>query len=139
MRARKLNHIAVVYAKRGSVFSVHGKQGLGQRAVELLDAARHGAGMPVLEQTARAEPEREFRGRLLRRRLIRAEDHRRLVVGALVPAHAASKTLIAIHLDTDLVIAVGLLTIGKTPLGGQPLPIDLRTGQVRPWCARYSS
>ena len=50
------------------------------------------------------------------------------MVGALVPAHAASKILIAIHLDTDLVAAIGLFAIGKTPLGGQPLPIDLAHG-----------
>ena len=103
-------------------------EGYESRTIELLDTARHGAGMPVLEQTARAEPEWEFRGRLLRRRLIRAEDHRRLVIGALVPAHTASKTLIAIHLDANLVVAIGLLAIGKTPLGGQPLPIDLTHG-----------
>ena len=126
--ARELYQVAVVHAKRGGIVGIHRQQCLGQRTIEFLDATRHGAGMPVLEQTARAEPEREFRGRLLRRRLIRAEDHRRLAIGALIPAHIAGKPLFAIHLDANLVVAIGLLAIGKTPLRGEPPPIDLTHG-----------
>ena len=87
----------------GRVVGMHEAHGFRERLVEFGHAARHGAGMPVLQHAAGREPERIFVvGRFCRRFIGQGEDAR-LAVGE------------AVELDACALLHIGIETFAETP------------------------
>ena len=104
----------------------------GQRAIEL-GAAGHRSGVPVLQQTARAEPERILVVGLLRRRLVGTGTPPRASCRRICRSSRRRPCRARRRFHAVLIEAVLLGAVAEAPQRRQPLPVHPRTGQVRPW------
>ncbi|MNV75440.1 hypothetical protein D3C71_1687260 [compost metagenome] len=112
---------------------MHVHQGIGHGLVQFFHALGHGAGVPVLQHAAGAEPERILGIRCFGGRLVGQGEDNRLLVGVAVELHGAA--CLNIRVQAFTVTPTGFLAVDHRPAQATFAVVTVERGKVMPVAA----